>query len=171
MKRYFTYLVVVFSWIVLSLTGFFFIKDRLDLTWNWLIFSFGIILCLNSYVRKNGQIVIGLILAITFGAISLLNAGVIDFPRWQLWSIFFCSIGLGLIVLWTRRFLGSWILLPGAILLFAGGVGFGEDNWWRYQRTLRDMVDLWPVMLIFMLAVILIKRNFRREQKQYTKLN
>ncbi len=124
---------------------------------------------MNSYVRKNGQIVLGVIMTITFGAIILLNSGIIDFPRWQLWSVFFISFGLGLLSLWTRKITRSWVLLPGCTLLFAGGAGFGTDNWWHYQRTLRDIVDMWPIMLIFFGAIIVISRNISHEQQHIIK--
>jgi len=158
-------MVVFLTWIVLSLTGFFYVKDRLDITWDWLVLGFGIILILNSYVRENSQMIMGVILTVTFGAITLLNTGVLEFPRWQLWSVFFSACGLSLMILWTRKFVRGWILLPGGIFMFAGGAGFATDGWWHYQRTLREIADLWPMMVIFLVAIILIIRNITHEQK------
>jgi len=84
------------------------------------------------------------------------KAGLIDFPMWRFWPILFMSAGLAFLALWAFRESKSWVFFPGGLLLLAAGAGLAEESWWRYQRWLRDVVDMWPLLLIAFGVVLLI---------------
>ena len=134
--------------------------------WDWALLGLGVGFYVKGIIGSDRQYLFpGTILVVTMGAFALRSLGWIDFNLWKFWPILFTSIGLGFVTLWVVRDSRSWVLIPGGIMLFVGGAGFGERSFWRYQYWLRDIVDLWPLILI-LFGIFLIVGRYRVVEKQ-----
>ena len=136
--------------------------------WDWFLLGFGVLFYIRAFSGEDKQYLFpGTILIVTMSALLFRSFGLIEFPLWKFWPILFLSTGLAIIILWAVRDSRAWVFIPGGILLLAGGGGIGFDSWWRYQRWLREVVDLWPLIVIG-LGVYLIFSYMRKRSDQPT---
>lgn len=102
-----------------------------------------------------------------FGSVLLMyKYELIIIQLWQFWPILFGSMGFAFILMWLIDSNGSWVFIPGGILLFTAGGGFGAKSFFSYQRWLREAANHWYLLLavvIIATAVIYWRRN--SEQK------
>jgi len=141
--------------------------------WEWGLFLFGVIFYYWAISGKDKQYYFpGTMLIVTVGALILRKYGLFNFPLWQFWPILFLSIGFGFLILWGVRETKVWAIIPGSIFVFIGSAGLTHHSWWRYQLWLREIYDLWPLILIFT-GILLVIRYWRNsmEKDQIDKKN
>ena len=121
-------------------------------SWNWILFGLGLLVVLISVESNDKGILLpALVLIVNSLALIARDYGVVAYPIWRIWAVFFGSVGLGLMAAWVFKGVKSWIIFPSGVLLAACGAGFAIDSWWSYQRWLRRMVDYWYILLVYFL--------------------
>jgi hypothetical protein len=160
---------------ILILVGIFFLLVNLNVlpklsisqVWPGIIVLVGAIFWL-GYIfgpgHEAGYAFVGTILVLT-GAFFFLftlhvylpGYGTIEWgDQGRLWPAYPTIVGLAFVVLWiANRFRDSGVLVPASILLIVGlaGFGFTLDN----VPGLRDLIRLWPVLLIALGVAVLVR--------------
>lgn len=93
--------------------------------------------------------------------VNLPGYGVINWgDQGRLWPAYPTIVGIAFVVLWiANRFHDSGVLVPAGILLIVGLAGFGFTL--GDVPGLRDIVRLWPVLLI-LLGLAVLAQSFAR---------
>ncbi|MFC2150003.1 LiaI-LiaF-like domain-containing protein [Calditrichota bacterium] len=145
--------------IALVIVGLALMFERyVDFSWEWGLFLLGLAIVGMGLKPDSdrGFLFPGIILLITGGAMLVRAQGWLDFQIWKIWAILFVSIGAGLLALYPSGYSRKWVFLPGGFFLLIGSAGIGNKSWYRYQHWLRDVVDLWPFLLIGAGLIVLV---------------
>lgn len=154
------------GWILLLVGIVIFARHHWMAVWDWGFLILGALLLINGITGKDRKYLFpATIMLITFGALVLYRTEIIVFPLWKIWPVLFISTGLGFLLLYIFHEAKTWVFIPAGFLLFTGSVGLGYSSWWRYLRWLRDVVDLWPMLLIALGVFILVGRWRRHSEK------
>lgn len=160
------------GWMLIWMGVFLLAQQKWHLAWGWGICFAGLLFYIAA-VRPGGDIgwlFPGTILFCLGAAFVLLQEDWLKFEYWRLWSVLFGALGLGFVISFLSHYSGRWALVPGGVLLFAFGAGLADISWWRYQRVLRQVFDLWPLLVILAGSLLLIdylKMRSKRQENQH----
>ncbi|NQU04788.1 MAG: hypothetical protein HQ568_01745 [Calditrichaeota bacterium] len=125
------------------------------LQWQWWFIIIAL-LFYSSGLQRDGNLEMlfpGSILLILGSVLLMRKYELLIFPYWQFWPILFGSMGLAFILMWLIRSNRGWVFIPGGLLLFATGGGFGAKSFFSYQRWLRGVINHWYVLLAVTILV------------------
>ncbi len=152
-----------FGWI-LVMTGVFLLT--VGTMWyalvDWLVLALGLyFIYYGTRNSEKGHYFPGILLLILSSALLARKFGWIDFQDWQFWSWLLLGLGFGSLTLWITNIAGRWILLLGGLFLLAAGLGFGNSSFWTFQHQLRNILNLWP-LLIMLIGILLLFRRWKK---------
>lgn len=155
------------GWFLLALGLFLLIDHYLGLSLLWALIAVGAA-CPMMALRPGGTPVMvlpGTVLVTTAAALLGRAMGIVSFPSWQIWAILFGAAGLGLMLVWAVSGRGRWTVIPGGLLLFVAGASLGTDDFHRWQRWLREVANMLPLLLVLLGVLVIVNRWRRRSVK------
>lgn len=162
--------IITIAVVILAAALFISLENPAGLSWSWILFGLGLLVILISVESNDKGILLpASVLVVNSLALIARDYGVVDYPIWRSWAIFFGSIGLGLMVIWIAGSIKSWIIFPSGVFLVVCGAGFAINSWWSYQRWLRNLADHWYILLaLFLLSLVFIRRFNHRTDPHKT---